>query len=187
MPAHGRPGGVQPPQPPHGSSGQHGSGQRGSEQRSRGRGKFWVGFVVGFLLLTLASCSGAALMLGFGRLSLADLRGDANAWTPPTLIATPEGSLVAQGNEAAQAGSGRFTVGRRVRNITASRVNVRATPGHLGKPEGDIVAQLAPGEQVEILGESAAANNLVWHKVLVQGIEGWVAESTASGVQILGE
>jgi hypothetical protein len=71
------------------------------------------------------------------------------------------------------------------RNITGTRVNVRRTPGHLGKPDDDVLLQVQPGEVLTILGDVASANGLTWHRVAVNGSEGWVAESTASGVQIL--
>lgn len=174
------------PQQPAGTPGRRGG--RASGERKTGRGRFWAGFAVGFALLTLVSCSGVALTLGFGRLSLAELRGDGTVWTPPTLIPTPEAPALVEGTsvEGVTTG-GRFAAGSSARNITSTRVNVRRTPGHLGKPEGDVLAQIAPGEQVEILGETAQASNLTWYRVLYGGVEGWVAESTASGVQILGE
>jgi hypothetical protein len=165
-----------------------GSRKRGG-RRAGGRGRFWAGFVVGFALLTIASCTGVAATLGFGRLSLADLRGGESGWVPPTLVPTPEAPLGSDGvvAEGSLVAGGRFEAGSRARNITGTRVNVRSTPGHLGKPEGDVLAQVSPGEQVEILGETATADNLTWYRVLFQGSEGWVAEATASGVQILGE
>ena len=88
--------------------------------------------------------------------------------------------------------AGRFTPGQTVRNVTNSRVNVRAAPGFLSKPPEDVLGVLAPGATLEILGESAAADNLVWWRIRARApdgapLEGWVAEATASGVQILGE
>jgi hypothetical protein len=124
-----------------------------------------------------------ALSLGFGSLSLADLRGGDSSWTPPTLMPTPEPVLTdgaAPGDAA-----GRFVAGMQARNITGTRVNVRRTPGHLGKPDDDVLLQVQPGEVLTILGDVASANGLTWHRVAVNGSEGWVAESTASGVQIL--
>lgn len=156
--------------------------------RGTGRGLFWVGFAVGFVALTIASCSGVAATLGFGRLSLADLRGGGSVWAPPTLAPTPTAPLVAEG-DAAQAvtSGGRFAAGSLARNITGTRVNVRRTPGHLGKGADDVLVQITPGEQVEIQGETTSADGLTWYRVLYQGLDGWVAEATASGVQILGQ
>src|SRR5690606_4465483 len=53
------------------------------------RTPFWVGFVVGFALLLLASCGTAWIALGLTDVTLADLRGDEDAWIPPTLMPTP--------------------------------------------------------------------------------------------------
>ncbi len=152
-------------------------------RRRPSRSFFWLGFVIGFTLLTLASCGGLVLSLGLNRLSLSDLTGSSSAWTPPTLLPTPE--LPAPAAPVTEGGA--FVAGQTVRNVTGSRVNVRATPGHLGKPASDILLQISPGEQLVILGEAAQANNLTWQRVRVNGVEGWVAEATASGVQILGE
>jgi hypothetical protein len=147
---------------------------------------FWIGFVLGFALLALASCGGVAFSLGLGGLTLNDLRRDASSWTPPTLAPTPEFSAP---STPAPGGvtDGRFSAGQTVRNVTNSQVNLRATPGHLGKPAGDVLALLKPGNTVVIQGDASQADNLIWWRVRANGIEGWVAEATASGVQILGE
>jgi hypothetical protein len=70
-------------------------------------------------------------------------------------------------------------------------VNIRQTPGYLGKPRDDILVQMEPGDRVEILGESVLADGLTWWQIRYRPqsgrtTEGWVAEATASGVQILG-
>ena len=50
---------------------------------------------------------------------------------------------------------------------------------------------MRPGERVTILGGPESQDGLRWWQVRYQGsgasapVEGWVAESTASGVQIL--
>ncbi len=149
------------------------------------RGRYWLGFVLGFALLALVSCGGMAVALGFNRVTLADLRGDASAWTPPTLVPTPPAAEPGATTDAPV--TGRFGAGQTIFNVTGSRVNLRQTPGHLGKPGGDVLAQLRPGDAVVILGETASADNLIWWRVAYQGTEGWVAESTASGVEILGQ
>ena len=79
-----------------------------------------------------------------------------------------------------------------MRNLTNSRVNVRATPGYLSKSASDVIGVMAPGGVAVILGEQQTADNLAWWRVRVtlddgRAVEGWVAEATASGVQILGE
>ena len=115
---------------------------RAGSGRGTGRGIFWVGFVVGFIALTIASCSGLAMTLGFGRLSLAELRGDGEGWVAPTLMPTPTAPLVAEGEAAAVAVGGRFAAGSLARNITGTRVNVRRTPGHLGKGADYVLTQI---------------------------------------------
>ena len=67
-----------------------------------------------------------------------------------------------------------------------------ATPGYLGKGAADIVGQLAAGDALVVLGDATLADNLIWWRIRFapgngNSVEGWVAEATASGVQILGE
>lgn len=154
-------------------------------RRKQSRVPFWAGFMIGFALLALGACSAAWFGLGFNEVSLAQLTGDEAGWTPPTLIPTATPAPV---NEAPITESGgRFAAGATVRNVTGSRVNLRRTPGHLGKGGDDILGQLAAGDAVVIQGESSIVDNLTWWRVTWQGLDGWVAEATASGVQILGE
>jgi hypothetical protein len=164
------------------------------------RSLFWPGFVAGFLLLSIVSCGGVVMATGVSRINLASFQDNGAAWspppTPPTLVAQP-----AAGGEGTAGGvvidetGGAYRAGDVVRNITASRVNIRAAPGYLGKPDGDVIAQVLPGETMEVLGERALADNLTWWRIRfipagalagARVVEGWVAEATASGVQILG-
>ena len=156
----------------------------------QGRSWFWPGFVVGFGLLLFASCSVGAVALGLNRLNLADLRAGAVGWTPApyTPAVTP---LPAAESQPAPAGSSRFAAGQKVRNMTNSRVNLRRSPGYLSKPEGDVVGVLQPAAAAVVLGEKQLADSLTWWQVRAtlddgRDAEGWVAEATASGVQILG-
>nr|HRJ42291.1 hypothetical protein [Caldilineaceae bacterium] len=84
---------------------------------------------------------------------------------------------------------GRLQPGSPARNVASSRVNIRRTPGYLGKGDDDILAQMEPGASVAILEWPQAADQLTWWHIRANTptgpIEGWVAESTASGVQIL--
>lgn len=159
--------------------------------KRRSRSLFWIGFGVGFGLLALASCSGIGVALGLNQLSLAELQGNGVVWTPPPY--TPVPTAVAADEAATATGvSTRFAPQERVRNLTNSRVNMRATPGYLSKPAGDVIGVLEPGATVIISGENQTADNLTWWYVqatLADGrtVVGWVAEATASGVQILGE
>ena len=164
----------------------------GAGKARRRRSRFWLGFVLGFVLLAVASCGGLGLGLGLNRISLADIRGEGVAWTPPPVTPT---AAVAEVEGAASAPvpgvSTRFAAGQIVRNLTNSRVNIRATPGYLGKGPADIIGQVQPGATVQIVGDSTLADNLAWWHIRYAtpggSADGWVAEATASGVQILGE
>jgi len=158
----------------------------------RARSLFWPGFAMGFLFLASLSCGALSAALGLNRVTLADIQGAGPVWTPaPTTAATAV--LLPSENAGAVAGvSTRFPAGASVRNLTNSRVNIRTTPGHLSKPAADILGQVEPGGTLEILGESAFGDNLTWWRVRYAApgggsIEGWVAEATGSGVQILGQ
>jgi hypothetical protein len=160
--------------------------------RRRLRSLFWPGFIFGFLLLAVASCGGLVLATGINSLDLADLQNDGQVWAPPQVTATPvETPAVAEAPIVGEAG-GAFTVGQRLSNITASQVNIRAAPGYLSKPGGDIIGQVPPGGAVEVIGGHTAADGLTWWYIRYAtpdgaSIDGWIAEATASGVQILGQ
>lgn len=156
---------------------------------------FWPAFVVSFGLLALGSCAGLVALSGFDELNLAELQPGESAWTPPPQAAVPAVPPVAdaeQPDPTAGTVLG-FGPGAVAANATGSRVNIRQAPGYLSKPPDDIIAQMQPGEQVTILDGPQRADNLVWWRVRFQGaaaptpVEGWVAESTASGVQILAQ
>ena len=154
------------------------------------RSYFWPGFVLGFLLLTVVSCGGMVMATGISRLDLADLQENNVGWSPPP---TPVAAIVtpSAAEPVVQESGGLYAAGDQVRNITASQVNIRAVPGYLGKPNGDVTGQVPPGAVVEILGGRAEADNLTWWRVRYRTpdgatLEGWMAEATASGVQIIG-
>ena len=157
------------------------------------RSLFWPGFAVGFLLLAAVSCGGLAAALGLTRLTLADIRGaNGPAWTP--MPVTPTAAVVETAPDSGDtsqpaASSTRFAAGQTVRNATNSRVNIRLTPGYLGKGASDVIGQLEVGQTLQILGDPTVADELTWWRVQAtsggQTVVGWVAEQTASGVQIL--
>jgi hypothetical protein len=165
----------------------------------KARSLFWPGFALGFLLLSALTCGLSAAALGLNRLSLEDFRGGTGAaWTPspvtpvPALVqANPDTAEAAPVDGGAAGTSTRFTAGQTVRNMTNSRVNIRLSPGYLGKPASDVIGQVAPGETLQILGDPTAVDELIWWQIQTTGggqpVVGWVAEATASGVQILGE
>jgi hypothetical protein len=160
-------------------------------RRRKLRTYFWPGFVVGFLLLSLASCGGIVLATGVSRLRLSDLQAGQPAWTPPAVTATPVITPAPAAEIPVDQTGGTFQPGERLVNITNSLVNIRATPGYLGKPGGDVIGQVPPRGTLETLGGRALADGLVWWRIRYTApdggvIEGWIAEATASGVQILG-
>jgi len=128
------------------------------------------------------------MSFGLNRLDLAGLQNAGPLWTPPPNTPTPALLEAAGADPAALPveGAGTFQPGEPVRNITNSRVNIRKTPGYQTKPPDDILAQVNPGELVQILGGRTQLDNLTWWLVGYNGVEGWMAEATASGVQILG-
>ncbi len=169
-------------------------GQTQKAGKRRARSLFWPGFALGFLLLASLSCGVSAAALGLNRISLDDLRGGTGpSWTPQPITPTP---VVAEASAQEEAGAGgststRFAAGQMVRNVTSSRVNIRMSPGYLGKATSDVIGQVGPGESLQVLGDPTAADDLIWWHVQTTGsgqpVVGWVAEQTASGVQILGE
>ena len=153
----------------------------------RARAFFWPGFILAFLLLSLVSCG--SLALGFGLTNFSTLQQNGPVWTPPAFMPTPETVAAEANNPSAVVGI--FSIGETVRNITATRVNLRRTPGHVGKAGDDILAQTVPGESVIILDGPVQQDNLLWWPVRYTArdsttLDGWMAEATASGVQILG-
>lgn len=164
-----------------------------SEPRRRRqlRSLFWPGFAVGFLLLSLASCGGIVLATGINRLALADLQSNEQAWSPPPVTPTPVVTPAPVEEAIIGEPGGAFNLGDQLRNITSSQVNIRSAPGYLSKPEGDIIGQVPPGGIIEITGGRAFADGLTWWLIRYTApdgavISGWIAEATASGVQILG-
>lgn len=151
--------------------------------------RFWVGFVLGFFLLALVSCGAGVALFVPRDFSLAELQNSPSVWTPPPPVATLEMEAPADLG-APPTPDDPFAAGRRARNATNSLVNLRATPGYLSKPAGDVLAQLRPGDMVEITGAAQEKDGLIWRPVRYQRldgriVEGWIAEATASGVTIL--
>jgi hypothetical protein len=162
------------------------------KQRRRLRSLFWPGFAVGFLLLSIASCGGMVFATGINRIALTDLQNNEQGWIPPVVTATPEAAPVSAEEPAIGEAGGAFSPGQQLANITSSQVNIRAVPGYLSKPTGDVIGQVPPGGTVEIIGGHTSADGLTWWYIRYTApdgaaIDGWIAEATASGVQILGQ
>ena len=162
------------------------------KRRRRLRTLFWPGFAVGFLLLSIVSCGGMVLATGISRIDLADLQNDGQVWTPPEVTATPVVTPAAEEEPVAGEPGGAFSLGQELANVTTSVVNIRAVPGYLSKPAGDVIGQVPPGARIEIIGGRAFADGLTWWLIRYTASDGatndgWIAEATASGVQIFGQ
>lgn len=163
---------------------------RADNPARRRRTRFWAGFAAGFLLLSTLSCGALFTATGLSRINLRDLQAGGQVWTPPPVTPTPEAAETPIIEESQTVATGVFQPGEQLRNATSSVVNVRATPGYLSKPAGDVIAQVPPGGNVEVVGDRAMADNLTWWLIRYRPaggsvVEGWMAEATASGVQIL--
>ena len=159
---------------------------------SRIRSLFVPGFAIGFLLTGAIICGGIGMLLGLDEISLADIRNSDEGWSPPIVTPTPEPIVLEDAFSPAEPVEGIFSIGDRVFNVTNSRVNIRSSPGHLGKPGEDIYAQAQPGDQMLILGGPDSADSLVWWQIRHvasdgRTSEGWIAEATSNGVTILGK
>ncbi len=73
---------------------------------------------------------------------------------------------------------------------TTDIVNMRATPGYVGKPAGDVVAELPTGALVTILSSTPqSVDGLIWWNVshIAAGVEnrGWLAQFSPAGVPLV--
>ncbi len=153
---------------------------------------FWLGFVLSFLFLSVASLGILLLSTGADRFDLASLQGNEAAWTPPEIVPTPtQDPAFAGAVNASSSGSGQYGTGTTLRNVTNTNVRIRQSPGHLGKPAGDIIAGIPADGQVDVIGGPATVDGLTWWQVRStnssgQVVEGWSAEVSPSGLRILG-
>lgn len=153
------------------------------------RSLFWLAFAIGFVLLSVVSCSGVAMLVGLDNFTLSDLQSSDPLWTPPPI---PTAQIVESNASTpvdANPPPGGLQAGGPARNVASSRVNIRRTPGYLGKGDDDILTQMESGANVTILDGPQIADQLTWWRIRYDSpagsAEGWVAESTASGVRIL--
>ncbi|MBP7346584.1 MAG: hypothetical protein KA952_08605 [Sediminibacterium sp.] len=65
------------------------------------------------------------------------------------------------------------------------KVNLRRTPGYVGKNDNDSLYEIPCGEFVELLGQTQKADGLTWWNVYWNGYTGWIADHTGSGKIIL--
>jgi len=108
------------------------------------------------------------------------------SWTlvppTPTTVVTP-----LPPSQPTPTPSGQFSIGEKIRVVAQSRVRLRRTAGFRDKPAGDILASMQPDSVLIVLGGPKNVDGLTWWKVDYEGLTGWVAESTSSGVRLLGK
>jgi murein DD-endopeptidase MepM/ murein hydrolase activator NlpD len=83
-----------------------------------------------------------------------------------------------------------YSVGDMVVNISGDIVNLRNSPGYVGKPASDVVSQLPDQAALVVKEGPRDADGLVWWKVSgsVPGasrVEGWLAEAAPNGVRLM--
>jgi hypothetical protein len=84
--------------------------------------------------------------------------------------------------------SGRFERGSQI--FTTAFVNLRRTPGYVGKTEDDIAVEIPYGQPVTVEDGAQRVDELTWWRVSYtspqqQTFQGWVAESSPSGQELL--
>ena len=87
-------------------------------------------------------------------------------------------------------GDDTFGPGAAVTIVSPDAVNVRHTPGHRNKPQGDVVASAPPATALSIVQGPAQADGLFWWQIsgttaAGTDINGWVAEAAPNGVRLL--
>ncbi len=123
---------------------------------------FGLASPLAFCLLATLTCTASVFVTGLNPLDISDPGGQRCAATPPPVTPTPRRQSLKQAADGDAPALGAYSPGEQVRNITPSLVNIRATPGYLGKPAGDVVAQAMPGDAVEIVDGPVVADNLTW-------------------------
>lgn len=163
------------------------------EQKPQSRWPFWLGFAISFLALSVLSLGLLLMSMGLDNFDLASLQDNEAAWSPPPLTLTPsaDSNVVDASAANSMESTGQYAIGANLRNITDGGVFIRETPGYLSKLETDKIGRIASGGAVEIIGGPATVDDLTWWQIRYQTgngtvIEGWSAEATASGLQILG-
>lgn len=69
--------------------------------------------------------------------------------------------------------------------ITLTTARLRKTPGYVGKPADDILANLPDDQIVTPTGNESQVDGLNWKEVNAQGVTGWVAQWGPDGEMIL--
>jgi hypothetical protein len=99
----------------------------------------------------------------------------------------------AQGAFSLALSNGPFVPGQIVRNVydaDKNLINLRRTPGYVGKPTSDVLANLPKAATLTILGAAVTVDKLSWWPVRYTDkanhtYTGWVAQTTRTGYPIL--
>lgn len=95
--------------------------------------------------------------------------------TSPTPTVTPTPTPTPEG----------IYVGGKARVVSGVNVNMRRTPGYRNKPADDIIVAVPPNSVVDVIGGPEEKDGLRWWQVRWQGKEGWMAEFSSRGTQLL--
>lgn len=81
--------------------------------------------------------------------------------------------------------AGTFKIGDNVR--TTAVVRMRRSPGVVGKPSNDVIAEIPANSAAVVLSGPRTVDNLIWWQLRVSssGQEGWMAEKSANGDALL--
>ncbi len=76
-------------------------------------------------------------------------------------------------------------VGGQAEVVSGVGVRMRRTPGYKNKPAGDVIVVVPPQSVMDVVGGPREVDGLRWWRVRWQGKEGWMAEYSARGLQLL--
>ena len=77
------------------------------------------------------------------------------------------------------------TKNARISCVNIEEVNLRVSPGYINKTDNDSIVHVPCGEDVTIINGPSQADGLDWWYVRWNGYQGWMADHTGSGTQIL--
>ena len=140
----------------------------------RPRTSVWIWVLLTLALLSLCSIAAMLVLATGGRLP--DLSSGPE-WTPPPLPTVP-----LQPERSADLP---FLPGDSVVIVSAGAVNLRQTPGFQNKPASDVLRAVPGGTAGTVVAGPQTADGLTWWQVRFDGLEGWMADRTGSGVVLL--
>ncbi len=154
-----------------------------------------LGFGAGLFLFGLTLCTIGIFILPTLASEWNVASGPGEFWTPPTTTTNtpspgpvpprilsptpmPTASISAPATFT-------FEIGDSAVNAHTGTVNLRKTPGYIGKTPSDRVALIPNGGVVIILAGPEQVDELTWWFVSWKDKEGWMAERRSSGGEIL--